>query len=70
MLKTELLRKKSETERAEYYWKSTDGITFYSQTWLPVTKPMAVISLIHGLGEHSSRYAAWANLFAEKGYIF
>jgi alpha-beta hydrolase superfamily lysophospholipase len=70
MLKTELLRKKSEMEHAEYYWKSTDGITLYAQTWLPDSKPKAVINLIHGLGEHSTRYTAWARQFTAKGYIF
>jgi len=29
--------------------------------------PRAVILLVHGLGEHSGRYAAWASRFNEKG---
>jgi acylglycerol lipase len=70
MLKTEILCKKSEMEHTEYYWKSADGITFYSQTWLPAVKPKAIINLIHGLGDHSTRYDAWARQFAENGYIF
>jgi acylglycerol lipase len=69
MLKTELLRKRNEMEHAEHYWKSTDGITLYSQTWLPANQPRAIINLIHGMGEHSARYHAWARQFADKSFI-
>ena len=42
-------------EHNEYTWKSKTGITVYGQSWL-VENPKAVIGIIHGMGEHSSRY--------------
>lgn len=39
----------------EYSWKSKTGITVYGQSWL-VETPKAVVGIIHGMGEHSSRY--------------
>jgi alpha-beta hydrolase superfamily lysophospholipase len=43
-----------------------DGLGLYWQRWLPET-PRAVLLLIHGLGEHSGRYAHVASWFAERG---
>ena len=34
-----------------------DGAQLYWQEWLPEGTPRAVIVLIHGLGEHSGRFA-------------
>jgi acylglycerol lipase len=53
----------------ETSWKSFDGLILFSQTWLPDKKPKAIINLIHGLGEHSSRYNGWSNRFTDEGYI-
>jgi len=39
----------------EYSWKSKTGLTVYGQAWL-VDRPKAVVGIIHGMGEHSSRY--------------
>lgn len=39
----------------EYTWKSKTGITVYGQAWL-VDDPKAVVGIVHGMGEHSSRY--------------
>ena len=36
----------------------------------PSDETMAMIILIHGLGEHIGRYLEWANRFAEKGIGF
>ncbi|BAX80404.1 alpha/beta hydrolase [Labilibaculum antarcticum] len=38
----------------------------FFQLWQPSAKPKAVICLVHGIGEHSSRYHEWAELFVEK----
>ncbi len=40
---------------------------FY-QEWQPDTPPRAVVSLVHGLGEHSGRYAHVAAHLNEAGY--
>lgn len=49
-------------------WKTNDSIDIFAQKWEGTDKPKAVICLIHGMGEHSSRYAHWAERFVEKGY--
>lgn len=40
----------------------------YQQTWLPDEEPRAVVLLIHGLGEHSSRYTHVAKHLTQRGY--
>jgi alpha-beta hydrolase superfamily lysophospholipase len=60
MLKRELLRKESGVSHSDYHWESIDGKKLYAQTWSPLADPRGVINLIHGLGEHSSRYKNWA----------
>lgn len=51
----------------ETQWNSSDGIQLYSQSW-NVEKPKAVICLVHGMGEHSGRYAHVAKFFNENNY--
>lgn len=46
--------------------KTPDGINLFTQVWKPSGQPDCVICLVHGIGEHSSRYEAWAKRFAEK----
>jgi len=36
--------------------------------WTPHAVPIATILLVHGLGEHASRYATVAKTFVEKGF--
>jgi alpha-beta hydrolase superfamily lysophospholipase len=46
-----------------------DGIAFYVQGWEPDNgKPKALIALIHGLGEHTSRYVHVAEALTGAGY--
>jgi alpha-beta hydrolase superfamily lysophospholipase len=51
----------------EYAWQSTDGISFYGQGWAP-ENPKAAVCLVHGLGEHSGRYAHLGKAYARSGY--
>ncbi len=52
----------------EFGWTSPAGKEIYAQGWLPEkSKPKAVVLLIHGLGEHSSRYAHLAEFLCAKG---
>ena len=54
----------------ETKWKSGDGLDIFAQGWESVDVPSkAVLCLVHGLGEHSSRYAHVAEAFSKKGYI-
>jgi lysophospholipase len=44
-----------------------DGLTIFHQAWLPDGDPGAVVMLIHGLGEHSGRYAHVAEALTDAG---
>jgi len=46
--------------------KTLDGVKLFSQVWMPQSEPSCVICLVHGIGEHSSRYDAWAKRFADE----
>jgi len=52
----------------EYGWLSSVNRRIFAQSWLPDGQMKGIICLIHGLGEHSGRYARWAELFAQAGY--
>jgi alpha-beta hydrolase superfamily lysophospholipase len=53
---------------SESGWKTEDGLKIYSQIWKPAGEVKAVICLVHGLGEHSSRYEPFSQFMAERGY--
>ncbi|MBN1464988.1 lysophospholipase [candidate division KSB1 bacterium] len=44
-----------------------DGLKIFSQAWLPQAEPRANLIIVHGLGEHSGRYAHVARYFNERG---
>ncbi|MCG3167878.1 MAG: Monoacylglycerol lipase [Bacteroidia bacterium] len=52
----------------ELKWAASDGVDIYGQCWLTDNKPKAVVCLVHGMGEHSGRYAHVANYFVDAGY--
>jgi alpha-beta hydrolase superfamily lysophospholipase len=58
------------TKYKEFWWKSTDGLDLFACLWEPEESPIAVINMVHGLGEHSGRYTQWAENFAKEGYAF
>jgi alpha-beta hydrolase superfamily lysophospholipase len=53
----------SEFERASF-----DGLKLYFQLWQAEQSPKGIVFLVHGLGEHSGRYAHWAAFLNEAGY--
>ncbi len=54
----------------ETTWKARDGLDIFAQGWEPtVLNPKAVVCLVHGLGEHSGRYAHVAEAFGKEGFI-
>lgn len=56
-------------ERFETSWKTHDGLDIFAQAWEPDARtPKAVICLVHGLGEHSSRYTHVAEAFTKEGF--
>lgn len=53
----------------ELSWTSNDGLKIFGQEWIPDNGPAkAVICLVHGFGEHSSRYGHVAAMFNANGY--
>ncbi len=52
----------------ELKWQSSDNIEIYGQCWLTDAKPKAVVCLVHGMGEHSGRYAHVAKYLVDSGY--
>jgi acylglycerol lipase len=60
----------NEMKHFETSWKTRDGLDIFAQGWEPtVLKPKAVVCLVHGLGEHSSRYIHVAEAFGKEGFI-
>jgi len=49
----------------ESKYETHDGLSLYLQAWLPV-HPIAAVFLVHGLGEHSSRYGQVAYSLTER----
>lgn len=49
-------------------WKSFDNINLSGMCWVPEEAPLAVICLLHGLGEHIGRYSHLIERLAKEGY--
>lgn len=52
----------------ESKWRGKDGIEFFLQGWEPEANPKAWLALVHGLGEHTGRYAHVGKAMTEAGY--
>lgn len=52
----------------DWGWKSKDGLEMFAQSWEPEENPRGVVSLVHGLGEHSGRYAHLGKVFSDAGF--
>jgi len=56
-------------EHAYGFFDGTKGVRLFEQSWRPRgTEPRAVVVLVHGLKDHSSRYAGFASQLVEKGF--
>jgi len=53
-------------KKNEYTFKNKDGLTLFAREWHSSQNPKAVITLIHGLGEHSGRYHHVAGYFCNQ----
>jgi acylglycerol lipase len=58
----------SKVEHREDYFTSNRGLNLYYQAWIPEGDIKAVLMVVHGLAEHSSRYSNIVNHFVPKGY--
>lgn len=51
-------------------WKSADGLEIFAQGWEPEDIPIkGVVCLIHGIGEHTGRFAHVAKALTDAGYV-
>ena len=50
------------------FFKGPGNVDIFHQCWKPSQEASAVILVIHGMGEHSSRYMNVVNHFVPKGY--
>lgn len=48
---------------------AADGRRIRIQTWAPDRAPVAIVQILHGLGEHIGRYARFAAAANERGFI-
>lgn len=55
--------------RFEDKWEDQDGTPFFIQGWEPESgAPKALVALVHGLGEHTSRYIHVGGALTDAGY--
>jgi alpha-beta hydrolase superfamily lysophospholipase len=50
-------------------YTAADGLQIFAQGWRPAGQPRGLVCLVHGLGEHSGRYAHVAEHLCAGGYI-
>src|SRR5262249_46922557 len=56
-------------QHAEQRLQTNDGISLRVQTWRPLTgEPAAAVLIVHGLKDHSDRYAGFAKALVEAGF--
>jgi acylglycerol lipase len=55
-------------QHTEGKFTGRNNLNLYYQSWLPDGVPLAVLIVIHGIAEHSGRYANIVNYFVPKGY--
>ena len=55
-------------KHSEFEFKTFDGLSLFGQSWQPEDRTRAVVCLVHGMGEHSGRYAHVADALTQAGY--
>jgi acylglycerol lipase len=56
------------TDHIDSTWHTPDGCQLFVQSWGPEGGARAIVCLVHGLGEHSGRYAHVAAALCSAGY--
>lgn len=52
----------------EGFFSTEDGAMLFEQWWLPQSAAKAIVIIVHGYAEHSSRYAQLAEFLTHNGY--
>lgn len=55
-------------QATEFFLPASDGTQIFVRRWLPERPPRAAILAIHGLAEHSARYAGLAAALTDSGF--
>lgn len=55
-------------EKFDWRWQARDGLQLYARGFSPANTPRAIVTLIHGHGDHSGRYDHVAEAFCAAGY--
>ena len=53
----------------EWTWMSKDGLEMFARSWAPEGSPVAIICFVHGLGDHSGRFAHVGRAFTKAGFV-
>ncbi len=61
---------RSVMKEQSFYMPSAAGGQLFGKIWQPTEEPKAIIILIHGFGEHCSRYSSYINFFKNAGFAF
>ncbi|PRY99819.1 alpha-beta hydrolase superfamily lysophospholipase [Marinilabilia salmonicolor] len=56
-------------QNREFNLVAGDGTFLIGRLWRPAGSAVAVICIVHGIGEHSGRYDQWARQFCNQGYL-
>jgi alpha-beta hydrolase superfamily lysophospholipase len=54
-------------ETTTFNWTTEDGVQIYGKAW-PHPAPTAVLSIVHGMGEHINRYDEMAAFYHKAGF--
>lgn len=54
-------------KQTDLNWKSKDGVKFFAHTWEPEDTPKAIVTLVHGFGEHCVRYTPYFEYLTSDG---
>ena len=55
-------------KESEFRLPANDGTSLFVRAFLPTPSPKAIVQIVHGMAEHSARYARLAQALTENGY--
>ncbi|MFT3774490.1 MAG: alpha/beta hydrolase [Minicystis sp.] len=58
----------ADVEHKDGFFEGVAGTKLYEQSWRPRGEPKAVVVIVHGLKDHSTRYKALAERLAQQGF--
>lgn len=68
MLQRKSVNEEYTARHEEFTWQTNDNKQLFAQRWDAGHNSRGLLLLVHGLGEHSSRYNGWAGKFVHEGF--